>query len=96
MKMVLVVCPEGRGEEFRSSIEKRGVHAYTELGHATGEGETGKKFGRHIWPDESVIIFMVIADDKKAEIARVVKRCQSNLYPAEGMRAFVMPVEEVL
>ena len=37
MKMVLVVCPEGRGEEFRSSIEKRGVHAYTELGHATGE-----------------------------------------------------------
>lgn len=96
MKMVLVVCPEGRHEEFRNSIEKHGIHAYTELRHVTGEGETGKKFGSHIWSDESIIIFMVIEDDTLPDIERLVKLCQSKLYPAEGMRAFVMPVEEIL
>ncbi len=35
-------------------------------------------------------------DEKQEEIARLVKDCQSKLYPAEGMRAFVMPVEEML
>jgi hypothetical protein len=39
---------------------------------------------------------MVIGDDKRTEIERLVKSCQSKLYPAEGMRAFVMPVEEVI
>jgi nitrogen regulatory protein PII len=96
MKMVLVVCPEARHEQFRNSVEEHGVHAYTEIRHAIGEGVTGKKFGNRTWPDESVIIFMVIEDEKKADVARVVKECQSKLYPAEGMRAFVMPVEEVL
>ena len=96
MKMVLVVCPERRETEFRDSIEKRGIHAYTEIRHAIGEGKTGKRLGTHIWPGESVIIFMVIDDDKKAEIEHVVRQCQTALFPAEGMRAFVMPVEEIL
>jgi hypothetical protein len=96
MKMVVIVCPEGRHEEFRNSIEDHGIHAYTELRHAIGEGETGKKLASHIWPGESVIIFMVIADEKKAEIAGLVQQCRAKLYPAEGMRAFVMPVEEML
>ena len=74
MKMVLVVCPEGRETEFRDSIEKRGIHAYTEIRHAIGEGKTGKRLGTHIWPGESVIIFMVIDDDKKAEIEHVVRQ----------------------
>jgi len=96
MKMVVIVCPEGRHEEFRNSIEDHGIHAYTELRHAMGEGETGKKFASQIWPGESVIIFMVIDDGKKAEVVELVRHCQAKLYPAEGMRAFVMPVEEVL
>lgn len=96
MKMIVIVCPEGRHEEFRNSIEDHGIHAYTEMRHAMGEGETGKKFGSDIWPGESVIIFMVIDDEKKAEVAELLRQCQAKLYPAEGMRAFVMPVEEIL
>lgn len=96
MKMILVVCPEGRHSEFRNTLKDRGIHTYTELENAVGEGESGKKFGNRIWPETSVLIFMVIDDDKKDEVADAVRQCQAKLYPSEGMRAFVMPVEEVL
>ena len=96
MKMVMVVCPAGRQEEFRKSIEEHGIRAYTEIRHVIGEGETRKEFGSRIWPSESAIIFIVIEDDMRAEIERVIKECQAKLYPAEAMRAFVMPVENML
>ncbi len=96
MKMIVIVCPEGRHSEFRSTLKDRGIHTYTELENAVGEGESGKKFGNRIWPEKSVLIFMVIEDDKKDEVADAVRQCQAKLYPSEGMRAFVMPVEEVL
>ncbi len=96
MKMVMVVCPEGRNEAFRNSLKTHGIHAYTEMPHAVGEGETGKKFGTRIWPDESILIFMVIEDEKRAEIVELVRECKARLKPAEGMHAFVLPVEEIL
>ncbi len=96
MKMVIVVCPEGRHEAFRNLIEKHEIHAYTEMRDITGEGDTGKKFGTVVWPGQSTIMLIVVSDDKKAEIEKAIKECQSKLYPAEGMRAFVLPVEEVL
>jgi len=96
MKMVLVVCPEERHTEFQSSLKEHGIEAYTELRHAVGEGETGKKFGNRLWPEESVVIFMVIEDNKKAEIKKLVQECKSKLYPSESMHAFFMPVEETL
>jgi len=96
MKMVVVVCPEGHHEDFRNSVKAHGIHAYTEMKHAVGEGETGKKFGNRLWPDESIVTFMVVDDEKKSEITHLVHECQSRLLPAEGMRAFILPVEEVL
>jgi hypothetical protein len=96
MKMVLIVCPQDRHTEFQSSLREHGIKAYTELRHVVGEGETGKKFGNRLWPEESVIVFMVIEDDKKAEIKGLIQQCKSKLYPAEGMFAFFMPVEEIL
>jgi len=96
MKMIVVVCPQERHAEFRDSLQEHGVHAYTEMRHVVGQGETGKKFGTRIWPEESILILMVVDDDRKAQLLELVRHCQSRLYPAEGMRAFVMPVEEIL
>jgi nitrogen regulatory protein PII len=96
MKMILVVCPAAHHEDFRGAIREHGIHSYTEMRHVRGEGETGKKFGSRLWPDESVLIFMVVEDSKKREIADLISRCRENLFPTEGMHAFVMPVEEIL
>lgn len=96
MKMIIIVCPEGRHEDLRKAIESHGLHAYTELRHVIGAGETGKKLSSHIWPGESVIFFLVIENRQKPAILEIVRQCQAKLYPSEGMRAFVVPVEEIL
>ena len=94
MKMIMIVCPDKRRDDIRNLISNHNVHAYTELDDVTGVGETGKKLGTRAWPEKSLIIFTVVSDDKKDELVAALKQCEKSLFPGEGMRAFVMPVEE--
>jgi hypothetical protein len=96
MKMLMVICPEGREAEIRELIAKHDVHAYSELTPVTGEGKTGKKFGTHVFPERSALIFTVIAAAKMGELVVALKEFRSTLYPDEGIKAFVLPVESVL
>ncbi len=61
-----------------------------------GEGATGKKFGTRIWPEKSILIFTVISDDKKDGLLTDLDKCSESLFPDEGMRAFVLPVEAAI
>ncbi len=94
MKMIMIVCPEDRGEEIRSQISAHEVHAYTELKNVTGEGATGKKLGNSLWPEKSIIVFTVVSDDRKDGLLKDLRACSESLYPGEGMRIFVLPVDE--
>jgi hypothetical protein len=96
MKMLMVVCPQARQGDVQALIAKHGVHAYSEFQHVRGEGKTGKHFGTHVWPEESVLIFTVVPDEKKDELVAALRQCATQLYPDEGLRAFVLPVEEAV
>ena len=93
MKMLMVICPENRQEEIRDLISRHDVHAYTELKEVFGEGGTGKKLGNRVWPGKSIIVFSVVDDKKKDELLGALRECKKSLFPAEGFRAFVLPVE---
>ena len=96
MKMLMIVCPEQRQEELRTLLGRHGVHGYSEFRHVTGEGQTGKHLGSHAWPAESLLMVSVVPDDKKDELVAALRRCATQLYPDEGLRAFVLPVEEAV
>ena len=96
MKLLMVICPEGRRDQVAAMMEKHEVHSFTELPQAFGEGVTGKRFGTHVWPGKSVLVFTVVADEKKDELVAALKECQKDLFPDEGMKAFVLPAEEAL
>lgn len=96
MKMLMIVCPEKNVEDIRKLIASYDVHSYSELHDVTGEGEKGKRFGTRVWPGKSIIIFTVVPEQKKDELVQALKKCEQNLMPEESMRAFVMPVEDVL
>lgn len=73
-----------------------GVRSFTELPQVIGEGVTGKRLGTHVWPGKSVLMFTVVSDEKKDELVAALRECQKNLFPGEGMKAFVLPAEEAL
>lgn len=96
MKMLMVIGPEGREEDLRRLIASHEVHAYSEFRGVVGEGATGRKLGTPVFPGTSVMIFTVVADPKLQELRAAVESFRKTLYPEEGVRAFILPVEEML
>ena len=96
MKMLMIACPEGREADVRDLIARHDVHAYSEFRDMTGEGATGKRLGSPAWPGRSVLIFTVVPAEKIVELMASLKAFQEKLYPGEGLRAFVLPVEDAL
>ena len=96
MKMVMIVCPEKRTDAIRELIAEQDVHAYSELHEVSGAGAKGMKFGNRIWPGQSVVIFTVVPEDKKAGLLSALRECRNSLTSSDSLHAFVLPVEEVL
>ena len=96
MKMLLIVCPKARQDEVTQLIERHGVHAYSEIPEIIGAGKTGKKLGTHTFPEKSSLVFTVVSEEKEQELVAALKHCATTLYPDEGMRAFVLPIESVI
>jgi len=96
MKMLVIIGPRERHMELIALIESAGVRAYTELTQVSGEGATGKKLGTAEWPERSTLLFTIVPDDRKAALTAALKHFRTTLYPAEGLRVFVLPVEEEL
>jgi len=96
MKMLVLIGPEGREEDLRRLIENHEVHAYSEFRGVIGEGATGRRMGTPVFPGKSVMIFTVVEDPKLEELRAAVEAFRGTLYPQEGVRAFVLPVEEMI
>ena len=96
MKMLMIIGPPGRREEIRELIGRHGVHAYSEFASVAGEGATGRRLGTHVFPDTSALIFTVVPADKKDELLAALRDFSAGLFAAEGLRAFVLPVEEMI
>ena len=93
MKMLVLIGPEGREEDLRALITRHEVHAYSEFRNIVGEGATGAHLGTPVFPGRSVMIFTVVEDPKLDELRGAIDTFRRTLYPGEGVRAFVLPVE---
>ena len=96
MKMLMLIGPEGRETDLRELVSRHSVHAYSEFRNVTGEGATGRHLGTSVFPGRSVVIFTVVPADKLTELQEALADFRATLYADEGVRAFVLPVEEIL
>jgi nitrogen regulatory protein PII len=96
MKMVIVICPESREQEVSNLIAKHDVKSFSLIKDITGSGRMGKRLDTPVWPGKSILIFTVVDDSKSNELKETLKECAHNLYPGEGMRAFVLPIEDMI
>ncbi len=96
MKMLVLIGPEGREEDLRRLIASHEIHSYSEFRGVIGEGTTGRRLGTPLFPGKSVMVFTVVEDPKLQELRAAIDEFRARLYPGEGVRAFVLPVEEML
>jgi nitrogen regulatory protein PII len=77
-------------------LEKAGVKAYTKLPRIHGVGTHSlPHLDSHIWPGVNNGLFIAVEEEKKDEILNRMKELNST-YEKEGLKVFILPLEEVL
>ncbi len=95
MKMVMVAYNEAMDIEVMEMVDSLSLGNYTKIVKAFGKGSSsGTHLGSDVWPGLNNILYIVCDDKDKSKILASVKEFREKL-GHEGIKAFVMPVEEM-
>jgi hypothetical protein len=63
---------------------------------ACGEGvETEPKLHTHTWPGENCVLFLALEEVELPTIVELIKALKME-HPRAGVKAFIMPMEEII
>lgn len=95
VKIILISYNVAIDEEVMEALKKMGISGYTKLPKVLGDGKTsGPRLDSHIWPGANSLLFLAVDDDKKDQILAQVRKMRQRL-GKEGIKAFVLPLEEI-
>jgi nitrogen regulatory protein PII len=96
MKMVFIVYSQAADYDVITAIKKAGVRGYTKMENASGEGvETEPKLHTHTWPGENCVLFLALEDDELRTIVELIRLLKME-HPRAGVKAFILPMEEII
>ena len=95
MKLVIICYNVAIHEEVLEVLEELEIKSYTRFKEAQGVGKlSGPHLGTHIWPAINSVLMVALEEDKKDKLIEKVKELREKL-GKEGVKAFVLPVEEI-
>ena len=95
MKFVIISYNIAIHQEVMEILENIGIESFTRFEKVQGVGKnSGPHLGDHIWPAVNSAIFVVIDNEKKNKLIEAIKNLRETL-KQEGVKAFVLPVEEI-
>jgi len=95
MKMIFIMYNIAINDEVMQILKDVGIEDYTRWERATGCGKTsGSHLGNHIWPPVNSVLAVAVEDDKKNRLIERIKELRKKL-GKEGIKAFVLPLEEI-
>lgn len=96
MKMVLIAYCEAADFEIVRAIKETGIKGYTKFEETLGEGtETQPRLGTQCWPGKNNVLAIATEDTEVESVLRKVKFLKEE-YPRAGIRAFVLPLEQMV
>jgi nitrogen regulatory protein PII len=95
MKMLMVTYNEAIDAEVMEVLENCGLKNYTKITTAYGRGATsGTHSGNDIWPGRNNILYVACDEKETRTIISCIKELRIKL-GHEGIKAFVLPLEEM-
>ena len=95
MKLVIICYNIAIHEEVLEILKEVGIQNYTRFEKTQGIGKTsGPHLGNHIWPAVNSVLAVAVEDDKKDKLIKQIKELRKRL-GKEGIKAFVLPLEEI-
>lgn len=95
MKMLMIVYNEALDNEVMEVLGQSLIKNYTKIARTFGRGDkSGTHLGTDIWPGLNNILYIACEETQlKMVVARVRELRESIGH--EGVKAFVLPLEEV-
>lgn len=94
-KMVIVVYNEAVDSEVMEVMEKCGLENYTKVMGVYGRGEnSGTHLGNDIWPGRNNILYVACEEKAGEQLLLGIKGLRKSL-AKEGVKAFLLPLEEI-
>lgn len=95
MKMVMVTYNEAIDAEVMEVLEGCGAKNYTKVVAAFGKGTTsGTHEGNDIWPGRNNILFIACDEKCSQKLLSCIRELRKTL-SKEGVKAFILPLEEI-
>ncbi|MCX5699780.1 MAG: hypothetical protein NTX01_08830 [Candidatus Omnitrophica bacterium] len=95
MKMVMLVYNEALDNEVMEILENCLMKNYTKITGVFGCGtSSGTHLGTDIWPGRNNILYVACEEAVGKKIIAAVKPLRKSL-GVEGIKAFLMPLEEL-
>lgn len=95
MKMVWICYNEAIDDELMSCLEACGIESFTKWQKVLGKGKVSTAhLDSTIWPGANNVC-MVVAEESKANALLSQVRSMRNALGKEGIKAFVLGVDEV-
>ena len=93
--MVIIIHNEGIETEVMELLTEFEIEGFTRWMKVQGKGKgSGPHLDTHIWPAINSVLAVAIEDDKKDRLIERIKEMRLKL-GKEGIKAFVLPVDEV-
>jgi nitrogen regulatory protein PII len=95
MKMIMLVYNEALDNEVMEVLESCLMKNYTKITGVFGCGtSSGTHLGTDIWPGRNNVLYVACEEAVGKKIITLVKQIRKSL-GAEGIKAFLMPLEEL-
>lgn len=93
MRLVVIAHGEGISSEVMDLLEEVGARSYTRWTGVQGKGETsGPHLGTHVWPKLNAVVAVAVDDSQAERLLEGVRTLRGRL-GAEGIKAFVLPLD---
>lgn len=94
-KMVMIAYNEAIEIEVMEIMESCALKNYTKIVGAFGKGTaSGTHLGNDIWPGRNNILYVACEENKAQELLSGIRELRERL-GKEGIKAFILPVEEI-
>ena len=95
MQMVMITYNEAIDAEVMEVLANCGLKNYTKIIGTFGRGSTsGTHLGNDIWPGRNNILYIACEEKQARQLITCVKGLRHTL-GKEGIKAFVLPLEEI-
>ncbi|MCR5019315.1 MAG: hypothetical protein K6A64_11030 [Bacteroidales bacterium] len=97
MKALFIVYNQAYNQEIVEQLEKLGQRGYTVWQEIGGRGSVDGEphLGSHAWPTQNHALLSVMDNDAAAKVMEKMREVDAS-NPALGLRAYALPVDEVL